>query len=301
MSRTSFILVLLLGAGLSAAFAQEPLRKKEVTRSRAREEPAGGALRPLPPVTPESAPPPALTLPPGAMPTTRMPSTERPGQPQRPIDPRAPLVSVQLVMVEVSPEAEAKGAERQPPAPSGPASGTGSVTAVDLSAPDERILEELRKTGVHGRLEVLYRLQMTTVDQQSASLNLGLMQPSIRGVTLTQFGQTNNVEYVNTGLRVEIQPRVTGGTVAMTVNLNDSRLGRAEEGVPISIPAKGETIRAPVIQQVILQTTVNASNGQTIVLGGLAAEDGPRKRQLMLLVCPRIVSLSPSGSGRPAR
>jgi hypothetical protein len=235
------------------------------------------------------------------MPMTRTPAAADPGQPHRPIDPRAPLVSVQLALAEVLADAAGKaGPEPKPPASSDLARGTATLP-LDLSAPSERIVEELRKLGIRGRLEILYQMQLSTVDQQSASFNLGVSKPTIHGLTMTQFGQSNNIQYINTGLRVEVQPRVTGGAVAITVNLSDSRLSRAEEGVPIAIPAKGEPIRAPLIQQITLQTTVNVPSGQTTVLSGLTAEEGPRKRQLIVLLCPRVIPLNASEPSRRGR
>lgn len=216
----------------------------------------------------------------------------RRGSPPPPIEPRAPVVSVQFVMVEVTPDAAAK------PGPE-PVKGAVSLGTLDLSAPNEGILAELRKIGIGGHLELLYRMQIAGVDQQTASLQLGVSQPTISGYSMTQFGQANNIQYNNTGLRVEIQPRVAGETVSLSVNLSDSRFGRMEEGVPLSNAPAGQVIRVPSIQQVTLQTVVNVPSGQTIVLSGLTSEDGPRKRQLMILACPRILSGNLGESRRP--
>jgi hypothetical protein len=297
-----FIVAMVLGVGLSAAFAQELPRAETRSRSAERGAERPPAVRALPPVDGEMARPPEIYVVPSSPAFARpTPSGDRARLPERPIDPRAPLVSVQLVMAEVVPEAGAKaGPEPQTQASSELARGLPTLP-LDLSAPSEKIIEELRKLGMRGRLDVFYRIQLTTADQQSASFHFGQSQPQIVGISLTTFGQTNNLQYTNTGLRVEIQPRVAGGIVAMKVNLQDSRLGRGEEGVPISVPAKGETIRSAPIHEFTLQTTVNVPNGQTIVLSGLISEDGPRKRQLMVLLCPRIIPLNPGEAGRPAR
>jgi hypothetical protein len=216
-----------------------------------------------------------------------------PPPPDRPFDFRGPLVSVQFVMAEFAPEAADK------PGPE-PAKGAVSVGALDLSAPSERIAEGLRKTGLHGRLDVLYRMQLTTVDGQKAKFELGHQEPQITGVTMSTFGQTNSIQYTNTGLILEIEPRVdVRGTVSLKVSLNESRFGREEEGTPISITAKGETIRARPISTLSVQTAVNVPSGQTIAIGGLASVDGPRRRQMVLLVSARIIPLTPHEAIQP--
>jgi Flp pilus assembly secretin CpaC len=278
MLRTLFVAALVLGIGLGTAIAQEkPQKKRETTRTRTVEKSTErpSAVRPLPPTGAETAA--------GA---------------ERAADVRAPMVSVQMVMAELIPEAAKR--ERTSPPSSGPAAGA-AISAIDLSAPDEKLREELRKLGVQGRVDVLYRISLTTADQQTAKFQVSHRLPRIVGMTLTQFGQTNNIDMLNTGTTVEIQPRVAGEIVSLTVSFEDSRLGPAEEGVPIAVSAKGETTRAAPIHNFNLRTAVNVPSGQTIVLSGLVSEDGPRKRQRMVLLCPRIIVLSASEAGRPSR
>jgi hypothetical protein len=224
------------------------------------------------------------------------------GVPEKPVDPRAPLVTVQVVMLEVVPETPAKpGPERRLPASAESPKGVATLSALDLSASNEKILEELRKSGVRGRLDALWRISLTSADQQKAMFQFGQREPQIRGTTINQFGQMSNIEMINTGLLVEIQPRVIGEIVSIAVKLDGSRLGGAEEGVPVSVSSKGETTRVAPIREFNMHTAVNVPSGQTIVLSGMTQEDAPHKRQLMVLLCPRIVPLSPSEASRPAR
>jgi hypothetical protein len=267
------------------------------------------AVRALPPVSQEGPkssdgqmPQPVRAFPPsGATFPRTVPSGDRSSLPQKPIDPRAPLVSVQLVIAEVVADAaEQAGPKPQPPALSDLGKSPATLP-LDLSVPSEKILEELRKLGLRGRLDVLYQIQLTTVDQQSASFQLGQRQPRVVGVSMSQFGQANSVDLLNTGLIVQIQPQVAGGNVATKVTIEESRLGRAEEGIPVSVPSKGEPVRAAPVHSRTLQTAVNAPSGQTIVLSGTTAADGPRKRYLMILLCARIVPSNPSETPRSVR
>jgi type II secretory pathway component GspD/PulD (secretin) len=219
---------------------------------------------------------------------------------EKPAEGRAPMVSVQMVMAELILEPAAKR-ERPSPQSSGSAKGGATISALDLSAPDEKLREELRKLGIQGRFDVLYRINLAAADGQKTSLQLSGRQPQISGITMTQFGQTNNINMLNTGTTIEVQPRVAGEVVSLTVSLEDSRLGPAEEGVPIAVPAKGETTRAAPIHNFSLRTAVNVPSGRTIVLSGLISEDGPRKRQRLILLCPRIIPLNASEPVRPSR
>jgi hypothetical protein len=214
----------------------------------------------------------------------------------------APIVSMQMVMVEVGSEAADKAGPGQPPASAESPRGPATVGVMDLSASSEKILEELRKVGIRGRLDVLYRMTLTSADQQKANFQLAHQQPQISGISLTQFGQTNNITMLNTGLQVEIKPRVdAGGIVSMTIYLEDSRVGRDEEGVPLSVSSNGETVRTAPIHKFSMQTAVNVPSGKTIVLSGVISEEGPRKSQLMVLLCPRIIPLNPSEASKPVR
>lgn len=267
--------------------------------------PSSPPVRALPPVSQErpiyprgEMPRPVRSYPPTGTTFTR-PSPF--GAPARPIDPRAPLVSVQLVMMEVVADvAEKTGSKTQTPA-SSDLTKTPATLPLDLSAPSEKILEELRKLGVRGRLDVFYRIQLTAADQQDATFQLGQREPRVVGVTISQFGQANRVDYLNTGLIVQVRPQVAGGAVSTRVAIEESRVGRADEGIPISAPAKGEPVRAAPVHTRTMQTVVNAPNGQTIVLTGLTEEGNPHSRQVVILLCAHIVASNPSETPRPAR
>jgi len=267
MSRTLLVAGLAVGIGLTMASAQEKREeKRQETRTPAVERSAErpSAVRPLPPTTAETA-----------------------ASPERPADARGPLVSVQMVMAEATLEADKHD---RPSASAQSPKGGAAIGAIDLSAPDEKLREELRKLGVEGQVDLLYRFSLAAADGQKLSLQLNQTQPQISGITITQFGQTNNVNMLNTGTTIEIQPRVAGEIVSLTLSLTASRLGAAQEGVPIAVTDKGESARAVPTHSFSLRTAVNVPSGQTIVLTGLASEEGPRKRQTVILLCPRIVA-----------
>jgi len=154
-----------------------------------------------------------------------------------------------------------------------------------LSASSESVSILLRALQERRRLEVLSRPQIMTLDNQAAYIQVGQRVPQIRGVSLTQFGQTNNIDYEDVGLILQVIPRISpDGLVVMEIDANRSSVGPEAEGIPVSITTTGGVIRAPRINRTLAQTTVQALSGQTVILGGLISrEKSQAHRQVPLL------------------
>lgn len=138
-----------------------------------------------------------------------------------------------------------------------------------MSASSSNINFLLRALQESRRLEVLSRPQITTLDGKPGRVQVGASVPTVQGVTLTQFGQTNNILYQDIGIILEVQPRISvDGQVVMNVLAEKSELGPVNEGVVISV-IEGSEVRAQQIKTTRATTTVSAASGQTIVLSGL--------------------------------
>ena len=84
-----------------------------------------------------------------------------------------------------------------------------------------RALQEKR------RLEVLSRPQIMALDGQTGYVLVGQRVPTIQGVTLDQFGQTNNIFYQQVGIIMQVTPRISpDGLVVMQVQTEKSEVGR---------------------------------------------------------------------------
>jgi hypothetical protein len=185
-----------------------------------------------------------------------------------------------------------------------------------LSASSESVSILIRALKECRRLEVLSRPQVMTLDNQPAFIQVGARVPRVTGVTLQQFGQTNNVIDVNVGIILGVTPRISpDGLVVMEIDAERSSVGPESEGVPISTSTTGEVVRQPLINTTTAQTTVSAADGQTVVLGGLLTkevsktrrrvpllsaipvlgnlfrydQDITRKTELLIILTPRIV------------
>jgi hypothetical protein len=60
--------------------------------------------------------------------------------------------------------------------------------------------------------------------------------------------------------------------VVMEIDAEKSKVNPVEEGIPVSV-VNNQTIRSPTISVTTAQTTVSATSGETIVLGGLITKE----------------------------
>jgi type II secretory pathway component GspD/PulD (secretin) len=145
---------------------------------------------------------------------------------------------------------------------------------------------ELRK-----QMEVLFRAQLTTLDNQPASLQMGRCEPTISSVNMSQMGRTNSVTMQTVGTMLKLTPRANAeGVVTMQLDIEDSRLGPTDEGPAIFTPDKGEPIRAPITESLTVQSTVKIADGQTVVLSGMARQPKNGK-QRVILVTPHVLPI----------
>jgi hypothetical protein len=109
-----------------------------------------------------------------------------------------------------------------------------------------------------------------TIDNQPAFIQVGQKVPLITNVIVNQIGQTNTVQMDNVGLILGVTPRISpDGMVVMEIDAEKSEVAPEAEGIPVSISASGEVVRAPRINITTAQTTISTATGETIVLGGL--------------------------------
>jgi len=139
-----------------------------------------------------------------------------------------------------------------------------------LSASSESVNILIRALQECGRLDVLSRPQIMTLDNQPAFIQVGQRVPRITGTQINETGQVNNITLENVGLILGVTPRISpDGLVVMEIDAEKSALGPEKEGIPISIAPTGDVIRSPRIDTTTAQTTVSAMTGQTLIFGGL--------------------------------
>jgi hypothetical protein len=197
------------------------------------------------------------------------------------------------------------------PMASAPVAGAGAKATATKLLTNPADAKDLRK-----QMEVLFEAQLTTLDNQPACLKASRVEPSISSVSMSpmlspssrqsrltpeqlqqiqmqqqQMQRTNSVTMQNVGTVLSLTPRVNvDGVVTMQLDINDSRLGPKDEGVPLYTPATGEPVRAPVTDTMTLQTTIKVANGQTLVLSSIARQ-AKNGKQRVLLVTPHVFAV----------
>lgn len=156
----------------------------------------------------------------------------------------------------------------------GRTSAAGGFGGFVLSASSNAVDMLLRALQENRRLEVLSRPQITMLDNQPGRITVGQNVQRISSVNVDQLGQqSNSLESLDVGIILEVTPRISpDGQVVMQVAATRSELGEEADGTPVFVGQGGVVVRAPPVDQIVAETTVMASSGQTIVLGGLISK-----------------------------
>ena len=143
-----------------------------------------------------------------------------------------------------------------------------------LSAASESVNVMVRALQDSGRLQVLSRPQVMTLNNQQAFVQVGATQSRITGSAVSQGIVQNQVTDVETGLILRIQPLINDdGVIVMNVDAERSELGNEIDGPTVAFGPDGEPIRSPPINRTTAQTTISARSGQTVVFAGLIQKD----------------------------
>jgi len=139
-----------------------------------------------------------------------------------------------------------------------------------LSASSESVSVLIRALKECRRVDVLSRPQVMTMDNQTAQVIVGQDVPTITDTQISDSGnQINSIDYREVGLILTVTPRISPDKlVVMEIDATKSEGGDEADGIPISVN-EGQVIRSPRINLASARTVVSASNGQTVVLGGL--------------------------------
>jgi type II secretory pathway component GspD/PulD (secretin) len=140
-------------------------------------------------------------------------------------------------------------------------------------------------------MEIAVRARLMTMDNQPAFLHVGRREPRVTGTTVSQSGTVNQVQLENVGTILGVTPRIApDGTVAMEIDVEDSCLGPPQEGTPVITPKEGQAARTPNIETMTAQTSLQISDGQTVVLGGMARQAKTGKQRL-IVVTPHVIRI----------
>jgi len=125
----------------------------------------------------------------------------------------------------------------------------------------------IRALKVQGRMDILSRPQLTTLDNQTANILVGTSVPYSTGTAITGTGiVSSGIGYRDTGVLMNVTPRISpDGRVLMRVQPEVSKVSATS----ISL---GNGVTAPEFDVQSVQTTVAVNDGDTVVIGGLIAK-----------------------------
>lgn len=164
--------------------------------------------------------------------------------------------------------------------------GTGRTNAelgyggLVLSAGSDSVNLLIRALQNKQCVRVLSKPHIMTMENLQGRVSIGASVPRISGTTNTAFGITQNIEFQDVGVILEVTPRVSpDGMIVLAVTASKSAVGPEATGITIAIGQDGSPIRAPLIQQTEARTTLMARSGQTVVFSGLIQESKINQRR----------------------
>lgn len=144
-----------------------------------------------------------------------------------------------------------------------PTSGIGGFV---FSAASESFNLLIRALKTQGRIDILSRPQVMTLDNQQARVFVGQDFPIILGSNVNLGVITNNVDYRPVGVEMLVTPRIMpDGRVLMRVVPQVSSTSATNV-------ALGNGVFATAINQQIIETTIIAHDGETVAIGGLISK-----------------------------
>ena len=184
------------------------------------------------------------------------------------------------------------------------------VERLELSQSGEQLLQKVGLLEREDKLSVLSRLNLTTLDNQEALVQVGERAPVARSSSFSssrgfapgrgtgqaprgQAGRsvsrprTVNYSMENVGTLFRVTPRVsTDGRIVMSLAVEMSRL------VPSALDAGGEQpIQTSRTVTSTFQSTVTVPNGGTVVLNGVERTLRPESTQTVILLTAQVVDL----------
>lgn len=151
--------------------------------------------------------------------------------------------------------------------------GTGGLSVVQNSSDIKAVLHA---EAAKGNVNVISSPSLMVLNNQQAKINVGQEVPISTGSSSVplaggvggSFAQSNTIQYKDTGVTLEVTPRVNAnGMVIMEIKQIVSSV--------VSLPAQGSTAtqqQTPTIDKKEIESSVAVQDGESIALGGLIDE-----------------------------
>jgi type II secretory pathway component GspD/PulD (secretin) len=128
----------------------------------------------------------------------------------------------------------------------------------------------LRALQNDGRLEIISRPQIMTLDGRTARVQVGENFPYVGEVSISEIATTPIVSFQNIGVILTVKPNITpDDRIYLEIVPEVSELKELVNVQQISTTTGTVTQQAPRITITNANTVVSVNDGQTVVLGGL--------------------------------
>jgi type II secretory pathway component GspD/PulD (secretin) len=191
------------------------------------------------------------------------------------LDRRPRLVAVEVWVAEVLP-------------------GDKKAEALDtkaLTGPAADVLAKVDALRNQGRVGDIKRLEVTTVENQSAHAHLGQTKPLVMGVTTTATGRTSrSIMYRNFGADIRVTPRVgPDKVVALELRVQDARPYVDLDAPVIGNDENKAPIRATETALATAEGKVSVPSGQAVVVQGVKTTGKGGQLQTLVIVTARVL------------
>jgi len=150
-----------------------------------------------------------------------------------------------------------------------------------FSASSESVSVLVRALEENQRLTVLNRPMLNVLHNQTATLQVGQLVPTITSASVDSVNgnQTNSVENQEVGIGLQVTPRISiDDTVALQIQAQKSSMDSEANGTPIFVQG-GQVIRSPRVNSTAINTVISTRSGQVAVLGGLISQEDQSTRR----------------------
>jgi Ca2+-binding EF-hand superfamily protein len=137
--------------------------------------------------------------------------------------------------------------------------GDAKIAPDRLNGPLHEVQSALEELQAQNAVLVTDSIQITTLDNQPAKVQIGRQVPTITSTQVTSRGRTHSTEYLSVGTLVSLTPRVNRNHVVLELDLEKSDVRPAP-------PTDDETPLPPEMITVTLQTTVAVEDGHALLM-----------------------------------
>jgi Flp pilus assembly secretin CpaC len=156
----------------------------------------------------------------------------------------------------------------------GRSNSTNGLGGFVFSAASNSVNILVRALRTQGRIEVLSRPQIITRDNQQALISVGQQVPIVTGSNVSGTGIiTNTVTQQQVGIILKVLPQISpDGRIVMRVEPQISKVSESTVNL-------GNGTLGTIIDQTIASTTIDATDGKTVIIGGLISKEDDKSQR----------------------